>query len=92
MRCKAITRATGERCRLARLIGAGACQKHGGHGHAMRAERRRCDAAGEPFLPLTAVRRPRRALAELGALFGSPDEPSIIERGRSVDRTAGDGS
>lgn len=92
MRCKAITRATGERCRNPRVSGAGACNKHGGHASGTAAERKRCAAHGLPFLSFKAAVRPRKGLATLGALFGSPEEPSILERGRRLERTPGDGS
>lgn len=80
MRCKAIARATGQRCRNAHMQGAKLCHKHGGHSQAFAAQ-------PAPFVSLTYLRRPRRALAELGAVFGDVSERSIIERGRALEGT-----
>lgn len=88
MRCVAIARTTGQRCQIARMQGAKVCNKHGGHCQAYAAHA----AQGQSFVSLAYVRQPRRALAELGARFGDTSEPSIIERGRQLERTSERGS
>jgi hypothetical protein len=83
MRCVAIARMTGQRCQNARMQGASVCHKHGGYCQTYATHK----AHGHVFVSLAYLRRPRRALAELGAVFGDASEPSIIERGRQVERT-----
>jgi hypothetical protein len=84
-RCKAIARMTGERCRKAAMQGSTNCEKHGGYRHAIPKARQETEGRA---LFTTAVRRPRMALATLGALFGDKANPSIIGRGRDLELTA----
>jgi hypothetical protein len=79
--CTAIARSTGERCRNDAMQGAPRCRMHGGHALAYR-------AAGVDVSSAT-VRKPRKALAALGA-GAMPDgfpldvalPVSPVERGR----------
>jgi hypothetical protein len=85
-RCRATARMTGERCRNPALHGAKHCGKHGGHSLAYRSERKALE--GKPMMALPPVRAARRALAELGSTVDKQLSPSIIERGRQVEKTA----
>jgi hypothetical protein len=76
---------TGERCRKAAMQGSTNCEKHGGYRHAIPKARQETEGRA---LFTTAARRPRMALAELGARFGDPSNPSIIGRGRDLELTA----